>query len=220
MMHKVTLQELVNRIVNQVPAQTDEALQKYINNLPEAKITPPKPELRVDEFFVSFRRYVDVVTKEGLLEIWLGMGENELIGYVRLDPNWTDGKDEKRKRWEITRAYVRPKYRGNYYSIFMCELGINLAKKNKADVIVAYPRHVAMLITLIDYGFRTEAGTYDATLHRIVKQGRRWYRKNPSARRLYYAQEFRPFIQDGSFIMEKNLLSKGKSFWHYLWEKI
>ncbi|MEO0093486.1 MAG: GNAT family N-acetyltransferase [candidate division WOR-3 bacterium] len=219
-MHKVILHQLINEIVERVPADSNEALQRYIANLPEAKFKPPEPELKVDEYFVSFRRYVDVVTKEGLLEIWLGKGQDEWIGYVRLDPNWEDGTNKKKKRWEITRAYVRPKYRGNHYSIFMCELGINLAKKNKAEAIVAYPRHVAMLITLIDYGFKTEAGTYDATLHRIVKQGRRWYHKNPSARRLYYAQEFRPFIQDGSFIMEKGLVSKGKKLWHFLWEKI
>ena len=219
-MRKIELREFIRQIVEKIPANSSDTLRSYITRLPEAKITAPKPELRFDDFFISFRRYLDIVTKENLLEIWLGKGPEELIGYVRLDPNWNDGKEEKRKRWEITRAYVRPKYRGNYYSIFMAELGIALARKNKADAIVAYPRHVAMLITLVDYGFRTEAGTYDASLHRIVRQGRRWYRKNPSARRLYYAQEFRPFIQDGSFVMEKSLASKGKSFWHFLWEKV
>lgn len=219
-MRKTSLREFIRQIVDKVPATTDSSLTNYINRLPEAKITPPKPELHFDNYFISFRRYLDIVTKENLLEIWLGKDQEELIGYVRLDPSWDDGKDEKRKRWEITRAYVRPKYRGNYYSIFMAELGIALARKNKADAVVAYPRHVAMLITLVDYGFRTEAGTYDASLYRIVKQGRRWYRKNPSARRLYYAQEFRPFIQDGSFVMEKSIVSKGKSFWRFLWEKV
>lgn len=219
-MDKVTLRELITQVVDRVPAQSDESIRSYIAGLPEAKITMPTPELKADEYFVSFRRYVDIVTKEGLLEVWLGRRQDELLGYVRLDTNWNDGKDTKRKRWEITRAYVRPKYRGNYYSIFMCEIGIHLAKKNKADAVVAYPRHVAMLITLINYDFRTEAGTYDATLHRIVKQGHRWYRKNVSARRFYYAQEFRPFIQDGSFVMEKSLVSKRKSFWRFFWGKV
>lgn len=219
-MDKITLRDLVNQIVNRVPAQTDEALKSYIASLPEAKIAMPIPELKADQYIVSFRRYMDIVTKEGLLEIWLGKGKEEWLGYVRLDTNWNDGKETKKKRWEITRAYVRPKYRGNNYSIFMCEVGLSLAKKNKADAVVAYPRHVAMLITLINYGFRTEGGTYDTTLHRIAKQGHRWYRKNASARRLYYAQEFRPFIQDGSFIMEKSIVTKSKGFWRFLWEKV
>lgn len=218
-MHKVTMHQLVRLIVERIPANSSESLKAYIERLPVAKITPPTPEIKVDEYFVSFRCYPDIVTKENLLEIWLGRHE-EILGYVRLDPNWHDGKDDKKKRWEITRAYVRPQHRGNYFSIFMTELGINLARKNKADAIVAYPRHVAMLITLIDFGFKTEAGNYDTTLHRIRRQGHRWYRKNTNARRLYYAQEFRPFIQDGSFIMEKNLTTKSKSFWRYLWEKV
>jgi predicted GNAT family N-acyltransferase len=219
-MRKVTMHELVKQIVHQIPAKNDDTVRNYIAKLPEAKVTLPKPEIRVDEYYVSFCRYVDIVTRESILEVWLGRNPGELLGYVRLDPNWHDAKEQKKKLWEITRAYVRPKYRGNYYSIFMAELGIGLAKKNNADGIVAYPRHVAMLITLIDYGFKTEAGTYDTTLHRIVKQGRRWYHKNLSERRFYYAQEFRPFIQDGSFIMEKKLISKGKGFWRYLWEKL
>ncbi len=219
-MKKGIIRELINLIVKQIPAHNNEALRNYIKRLPEAKVKPPVPELKSSGYFISFRSYLDIVTKGSILEIWLGKEPDELLGYVRLDPEWNDGKDEKRKRWEITRAYVRPKYRGNYYSIFMAELGIALAKKNKADAVVAYPRHVAMLITLIDYGFKTEAGTYDVTLHRIVRQGRHWYRKNASARRLYYAQEFRPFIQDGSFVMEKSIVSKGKSFWRYLWEKV
>ena len=219
-MDKITLRQLVSQVVDRVPAQSDETLRSYIAGLPEAKITMPTAELKVDEYIVSFRRYMDIVTKEGLLEVWLGRGKDEWLGYVRLDTNWNDSKDSKKKLWEITRAYIRPKYRGNNYSIFLCEVGINLAKKNKADASVAYPRHVAMLLTLINYGFTTEAGTYDATLHRIAKQGHRWYRKNASARRLYYAQEFRPFIQDGSFIMEKNLLTKSRGFWRFLWEKV
>jgi GNAT superfamily N-acetyltransferase len=219
-MDKITLRELVNQVVNRVPAQSNETLKSYIAGLPEAKITMPTPELKADEYVVSFRRYMDIVTKEGLLEMWLGKGRDEWLGYVRLDTDWNDSKASKKKLWEITRAYIRPKYRGHNYSIFLCEVGINLAKKNKADAVVAYPRHVAMLITLINYGFRTEAGTYDATLYRIAKQGHRWYRKNASARRLYYAQEFRPFIQDGSFVMEKSLVTKSKSFWRFLWEKV
>lgn len=87
MIHKATFRELINQIVNRIPANPNEAFKSYIASLPEAKLSSPKPELRVDEYFVSFRRYVDVVTKEELLEIWLGKGAEEIIGYVRLDPN-------------------------------------------------------------------------------------------------------------------------------------
>ena len=41
---------------------------------------------------------------------------------------------------------------------------------------------------------------------------------NTNQRRLYYAQEFRPFIQDGSFIMEKPVASHG--IWDFLMEKV
>ena len=93
-----------------------------------------------------------------------------------------------------------------------------LARKNRAKSVVAYPRHVAMLVTLLNFGYRTMEGNYDATLHRILKQGKHWYGNNTGQRRLYYAQEFRPFIQDGSFIMEKSVASHG--FWNFMMEKV
>ena len=70
-------------------------------------------------------------------------------------------------------------------------------------------------ITVRDLTFE---GNYDDTLHRIYKQGKRWYANNVNQRRLYYAQEFRPFIQDGSFVMEKRV--KPASLWDFLLEKV
>lgn len=100
----------------------------------------------------------------------------------------------------------------------MVELVLALCKKNRGYSVVAYPRHVAMLVTLIKMGFRTLEGNYDATLKRILDQGLRWYRNNTSQRRLYYAQEFRPFIIEGSFIMEKRVAPV--TLWEFLWQKI
>ena len=219
MIDKITVEDWVRKIVEVIPAQDYDALVRYIKSRPEAKLTYPKPEIIVGDHWFSIRRYHDVVTGEDILEVHVGSEESgeEYMGYDRIDPRWTDAEGRDEQRWELSRAYMRPRYRQRYYSLFMAELVIALARKNRAKSVVAYPRHVAMLVTLLNYGFRTLEGNYDTTLQRILKQGRAWYGGNASQRRLYYAQEYRPFIQDGSFVMERRLDSK---VWRFLMGKI
>ena len=218
-MKKEIINEIVRKILLTVPTKDLKTVKDFINDLPQAKITMETPvKFSLYEFIIGFYQYLDIITNEKLLEIWIHY-PTEPIGYVRLDPDWKEGlKAKEEHHWELTRAYIRPKFRGQGFSKLLCEIGIELAKANKAYSIVGYPRHVAMLITFLDYGFKTQAGAIDHTLHRILKQGRRWYPHDPSQRRLYYASEFRPFIQEGSFIMEKIL--KEKKWWQILFEKI
>ena len=220
MLNKEKVQEWIKVIVDMIPARDHKELQRFIDSQPEAKIVYPKPDIRVDDHWFCIRRYHDVVTGDSILEVHVGSEESgdEIMGYDRIDPRWTDAEGRDEQRWELTRAYMRPRYRQRNYSLFMAELVLALARKNKAKSVVAYPRHVAMLITLLNYGFKTMEGGHDETLRRILNDGRRWYALNVSQRRLYYAQEFRPFIQDGSFIMEKQV--GGISIWNYLMGKI
>ncbi|MEO0119153.1 MAG: GNAT family N-acetyltransferase [candidate division WOR-3 bacterium] len=218
-MRRETMDKIIKKILLTVPTKNLQTVKDFINDLPQAKITIETPQkFQIDEFVIGLYQYLDIITNEKLLEIWLNY-PNEPIGYVRLDPDWKEGLKEKEEhRWEITRAYIRPKFRGQGFSRLLCEIGIELAKANNAYSVVGYPRHVGMLITFLDYGFKTQTGAVDATLHRILRQGRRWYSHDPSQRRLYYASEFRPFIQEGSFIMEKVL--RKKKWWQFLFEKI
>ncbi len=210
----------VQSIVNAVPCKTYDELNRFMKTRPQAKNVYPEPELVVGDHWFSFRRHSDVVTGDELLEIYLGSEESgkEYMGYDRIDPRWLDAEGRDERRWELTRAYMRPKYRCRHYSIFLLELVLGLARKNKAKSVVAYPRHVAMLITLLDLGFRTMDGIYDEGLRRTLRQGKVWYRRNASQRQLYYAQEFRPFIQQGSFIMEKRVSRPG--LWEFLMHKV
>jgi hypothetical protein len=219
MLDRPTVQVWVKRVAEAIPARNYNELSRYIRSLPEGKFTYPKPEIVVDDHWFSIRRYHDVVTGESILEVHVGSEESgaEYMGYDRIDPRWLDAEGRDERRWELTRAYMRPKYRQRNYSLFMAEMVIALARKNRARSVVAYPRHVAMLITLLNYGFRTMNGDYDDTLHRILKQGRDWYGTNTAQRRLYYAQEFRPFIQDGSFVMERGV---GNGFWDFLMGRV
>lgn len=207
-------------IVDMIPCETDEQVAEYIRSRPDAKLTAPKPELRAEDHWFSIRRYHDPVADEDFLQVYFGSKQSgeEWMGYDRIDPCWLDAEGRDMDRWELTRAYVRPQFRGQNYCPFLVDLVIALGKKNKAYSVVAYPRHVAMLVTLLKMGFRTMDGAHDNTLRRILSQGQRWYGDNPSQRRLYYAQEFRPFIIEGSFIMEKRV--RGFSFWDYLWERV
>ncbi|MEO0096867.1 MAG: GNAT family N-acetyltransferase [candidate division WOR-3 bacterium] len=218
-MRREIMDEIIRKVLLMVPTKNLQMVKDFINDLPQAKITMETPQkFQIDEFVIGLYQYLDIITNEKLLEIWLSY-PNEPIGYVRLDPDWKEGlKEKEEQRWEITRAYIRPKFRGHGYSRLWCELGIELAKANTAYSVVAYPRHVAMLVTLLDYGFKTQTGMIDATLHRILRQGRRWYSHDASQRRLYYASEFRPFIQEGSFIMEKIL--RKKKWWQFFFENI
>ncbi|MFO7637800.1 MAG: hypothetical protein R6X14_00625 [bacterium] len=219
MLDRPTVLQWVTKVAEAVPAHDHKELSRYIKSKPEAKLTYPKPEIVVDDHWFSIRRYHDVVTGEDVLEVHVGSKESgdEYMGYDRIDPRWLDAEGRDEHRWELTRAYMRPRYRQRNYSLFMAEMVTALARKNRARSVVAYPRHVAMLVTLLNYGFRTIEGNYDNTLNRILKQGRAWYGGNQSQRRLYYAQEFRPFIQDGSFIMEKQLRG---GFWQFLMGRV
>ena len=220
MIDRKTVMVWVKQIADVIPCRTYEEVMNFIKSKPEGKVVAPRPEIRIGDHWFSIRRHNDAVSGEDILEIYLGNRESgdDYMGYDRIDPRWHDAEGRDLKRWELTRAYMRPKYRGRNYSLFMAEMVMALAKKNNAKSVVAYPRHVAMLVTLLNLGYRTMEGNYDATLHRILRQGRHWYGNNTAQRRLYYAQEFRPFIQDGSFIMEKLVTKPG--FWDYLWEKV
>jgi hypothetical protein len=220
MIDRKTVLEWVNEVASFIPCRTRDEVERFIKTKPEGKIVLPKPEITVGDHWFSIRRYNDAVTNEDILEVYIGNKESgdEYMGYDRIDPDWRDAEGRDKKRWELTRAYMRPKFRGQNYSLFMAEMVMALARKNKAQSVVAYPRHVAMLVTLLNYGYHTIEGSYDGTLHRILKQGKRWYGNNAAQRRLYYAQEFRPFIQDGSFIMEKNV--RTPNLWDYLMEKV
>ena len=220
MIDRKTVMTWVNQIASMIPCRTYEEVMHFIKSKPEGKIIAPKAEIKIEDHWFSIRRHNDAVSGDDILEIFIGNNESgeDYMGYDRIDPRWHDAEGRDLKRWELTRAYMRPKYRGQNYSLFMSEMVMALARKNNARSVVAYPRHVAMLVTLLNNGYRTMEGNYDATLHRILKQGKHWYGTNTAQRRLYYAQEFRPFIQDGSFIMEKMIATPG--FWKYLWEKV
>jgi GNAT superfamily N-acetyltransferase len=220
MIDRKTVQKWVNEIAALIPCSTYEQVIHFIKCKPEGKVVAPKPEIKIDDHWFSIRRHNDAVSGEDNLEIFIGNNESgdEYMGYDRIDPKWHDAEGRDMKRWELARAYMHPKYRGQNYSLFMAEMVMALARKNHAKSVVAYPRHVAMLVTLLNLGYRTMEGNYDATLHRILKQGRHWYGNNTAQRRLYYAQEFRPFIQDGSFIMEKPCASH--RLWDFLMEKV
>jgi GNAT superfamily N-acetyltransferase len=220
MIDRKTVQRWVHEVAQTIPCKTYKDVRHYIDSKPEGKVVLPKPELWVDDHWFCVRRYRDTVTGDDLLEVYIGnrASGDEYMGYDKIDPKWHDAEGRDMKRWELTRAYLRPKYRGRNYSLFMAEMVMALARKNKAYSVVAYPRHVAMLVTLLNYGFKTMEGNYDGTLHRILKQGKQWYSRNAAQRQLYYAQEFRPFIQDGSFIMELRLQKTG--IWDFLMEKV
>ncbi len=214
------MRQWIAGVVEIIPCKTLDELNRFLASKPEGKIVYPRPELTIDDHWLCVRRYRDIVTGDNLLEVYIGSHESgdEYMGYDRIDPRWIDAEGRDERCWEITRAYMRPKYRGRDYSLFMTDLTLALARKNKAKWIVAYPRHVAMLITLLNQGFRTMEGSYDETLQRICKQGRTWYGHDTTQRRLYYAQEFRPFIQDGSFVMEKRVSRPG--LMEFLLEKV
>ncbi|MEO0069919.1 MAG: hypothetical protein ABIK18_03900 [candidate division WOR-3 bacterium] len=211
----------IKAIVDQVPCETYERVKDFILASPEAKNSPPKPEITVENHWFCIRRYHDPVAVEDLLEIYIGAreyGPEEWMGYTRIDPRWLDSEGRDMHRWELTRAYLRPQFRGRNYSPYMVDLTLALCKKNRGYSVVAYPRHVAMLVTLLRMGFKTLEGSYDATLRRILNQGMLLYKQDTNQRRLYYAQEFRPFIQDGSFIMEKRVAPP--TFWEFIWGKV
>lgn len=220
MVDRKTVLTWVTELTRAIPSKTQDGIAAFIKTKPEGKKVLPTPEIRIGDHWFCFRRYNDAVTTDDILEVYIGNRDSgsEYMGYDRIDPCWKDAEGRDKDRWELTRAYMRPKYRGHNYSLFMADMVMALAAKHRGKSVVAYPRHVAMLVTLLNYGFRTFEGNYDETLLRIYKQGKRWYANNTNQRRLYYAQEFRPFIQDGSFIMEKKV--KPASLWDFLLEKV
>lgn len=220
MLDRKTVIGWVTQLTDMIPCRTYDEVTRFIATKPERKVVPPRPEIIIGDHWFCIRRYHDAVSDEDILEVCVGNKESgdEEMGYDRIDPRWHDAEGRDMKRWELTRAYMRPKYRGRNYSLFMAEMVLALARKNHGYSVVAYPRHVAMLVTLLNYGFKTMEGSYDATLARILKQGKRWYAHATAQRQLYYAQEFRPFIQDGSFIMEKRV--SRPTLWELMMEKV
>lgn len=216
-MTKELERRIIEEIVRMVPSEDDKRLIPFIASLPLSKTQEATLNFVMGGYKIAFYRYQDIITKEEFLEIWL-YSRGEPIGYVRIDPQWENPDGDKKRRWELVRAYIRPKFRGRNLCRFFIKITFGLAKKNNAFSIVAYPRHVAMLVALIAEGFLAGTGDYDYTLRRIFREGRRWYRKDPGARRLYYAQEFRPFVQEESFIMERRIKKKG--VWEFLGERI
>lgn len=202
-----TARRCADHLVQHIPCRTQEEIQGYIDSLPESRRFWPRPEIRFEGFWFCARCYHDTISDARLLQVLIGSDEegDEYMGYDRIDPCWLDAEGCDEGRWELTRAYVKPQFRGRNYSLFMTELVEALARRNRAESVVAFPRHVAMLVTLLDRGYETQDGSHDDTLHRILNEGRSWYAYDARQRQLYYSQEFRPFIQDGSFVMEKRV---------------
>ena len=210
-----------------VPAKSDQSLKTFITRLkpiaagaPDAadaaspKTSEPSDKCYiVQDWFFCLRRFEDRNLKQNFLEIWVGTG-GRYWGYLRLNPYSHDDEGKNRKVWEISHAFAYTAVRGQGINRLYIELALALAQTNEADLLVANPRHVSMLIGLTDYGFRIKGGAGSAqSIKRIIRQGRGWYGKNTSARRLLYAQELRSFMQDGSMMMEKDLAKE--RFWKF-----
>ena len=199
------------------PCTSQEESVEFVRGLPGAGSSPPKPEIAVEGHWFCLRSYRDTMTDERCLQVFFGSPDSgeDYVGYDRLDPAWVDPDGRGTDSWELTRAYVKPKYRGRNYCPFLVELVLDLARAGGARFVYAYPRHVAMLVTLLDYGFETVDGRIDGTLLRVREDGRRWYGLEPSQRRLYYAEELRPFVgETSSFLMRRRV--RGSRLWDAL----
>jgi hypothetical protein len=225
MFSKGFVQAFVQQVLDVVPARTDAGLKTFVSRLkpitagvPDAEemLRPQLDDLTakcylVQDWFFCLRRFEDRNIKQNFLEVWPGTG-GRYWGYLRLNPNAYDDEGKGRKIWEISHAFSYTKVRGQGINRLYIELSLALARANRADLIVANPRHVSMLVGLTDYGFRIKGGSGSAqSIKRIIRQGRNWYGKNTNARRLYYGQELRSFMQDGSMMMEKDLARE--RFW-------
>ncbi|MEO0102415.1 MAG: GNAT family N-acetyltransferase, partial [candidate division WOR-3 bacterium] len=114
-MNKELEKKITEEVIRLVPAEDKEKLTTFINARPLAKTKEKTLSFTIEGYKIAFYQYEDLITKEKLLEIWFYDVE-EPIGYVRLDPEWKNPNDDGKKRWEITRAYIRPKYRGRKLS--------------------------------------------------------------------------------------------------------
>jgi len=217
MVTKQVVEAFVKEALQIVPVKSDLDLKRFITNL--RPISAGVPEVadiareahHVGDWFLVLRRYEEQSLKQNFMEFWVGTN-NAFWGYLRLNPYFYDDTGRNRKVWEITHAYAHTKYRGRGINRLYAQLALELARANLADLLVANPRHVSMLVTLTDLGFKVhgEGGSLQS-IKRIIKQGRAWYRKDTNARRLYYAQELRAFMTDGSLMMEKDL--EHERFW-------
>ena len=202
-----TIRDCVRAVCAALPRTGREECAGFIRGLPGPGDSPPKPEIHAGSHWFCLRSYRDTFTDDRCLQAFVGTFDStgDYLGYDRIDPCWLDecGRDDD--GWELTRAYVKPKSRGRGYCSLLVELVLELAGQNHARWVVAYPRHVGMLVTLLDYGFGTVGGSLDATLGRIREEGRNNYARDARQRRLVYAEEFRPFIQDGSFLMRRRV---------------
>jgi len=209
------IHDFVRTVVSLVPTGDNGRLRQFVEKLQPASDSLPdlkSPVSRcylVQKWFFCFRRYDEPNLRQSFLEIHPGT-EGEFWGFLRLNPWFYDDEGKNRRIWELTHAFAHPQFRGNGINALYVAVTLALAKANKADYLVANPRHVSMLITLSDNGFRVRgAGGGAQTVKRIIHQGRAMYGKNTSARRLFYAQELRSVIQDGSVMMEKRLSGPG-----------
>jgi GNAT superfamily N-acetyltransferase len=215
MLTKELIAEFVARVTGLVPTD-DDRLRQFIERLvPQTAGTPDlnNPANKcytVRDWFFCFRRYAEPSLNQNFLEIHPGTA-GEFWGYLRLNPFSYDDTGRRRRIWELAHAHAHPKFRGQGINALYVALTMALAKANHADLVVANPRHVSMLVTLTDWDFKVQgAGGGQQAVKRIIQQGRAMYRNDVSARRLFYAQELRSVLQDGSVMMEKDL--KGKRF--------
>jgi GNAT superfamily N-acetyltransferase len=214
MLTKDLIDEFVARVTELVPTD-DDRLKQFIDRL--IPLAGGAPDLNnsanrcytVRDWFFCFRRYEEANLNQNLLEFYPGTA-GEFWGFLRLNPHAYDDTGKKRKIWELAHALAYPKFRGQGINALYVSVTMALAKANHADLVVADPRHVSMLITLTDWNFKVQGAGGQQAVKRIIQQGRAMYGKDASARRLFYAQELRSILQDGSVMMEKEL--KGKSF--------
>jgi GNAT superfamily N-acetyltransferase len=217
MISKQLIEAFVKQALTVVPAKSDQSLKVFISRQrPIAAGVPDAADIarnsyRVLDWCFSLRRYDEQSLNQHFLEIWVCDGKS-FWGYVRLNPYFYDDEGKNRKVWEITHAFAYTKFRGRGINRLYVALALELARTNMADLLIVNPRHVAMLITLTDLGFKIKGGGgSQQSVKRIIRQGRAWYRKDANARRLYYAQELRSFMTDGSLMMEKDLADE--RFW-------
>jgi hypothetical protein len=214
---KELISRFVKAVMDLVPCKSDERLKEFISRLhPISAGTPDVNNpvgacYRVEDWFFCLRRYEETSLKLNYLEIWVGR-DGAYWGWLRLNPYFYDDQGRNRKVWEITHAFAYPKVRGRGINRLYAALALEMARANMADLLVANPRHVAMLVVLSDMGFSIRGATgTQQSVKRIVKQGRVWNAGDANARRLYYAQEMRSFMADGGMMMEKDLAHE--RFW-------
>ncbi len=211
----------VEEVLGVLPCRSHEESCWFIEHEDDVRKSPPRPEIRVDDHWFCSRRYHDPVDEKDYLQLHFGSEKSgdDYVGYDRLDPAWEDPDGRRTDSWELTRAYVKPKYRGRNYCAFLVELVLGLARKSGSHFVYAYPRHVAMLINLLDYGFETLDGSLDDTLQGIREDGKRWYGLDSSQRRLYYAEEFRSYVgETTSFLMRRRV--RGSRLWDALTRRV